>query len=97
MPQLKTTIGRPTNRFKINEKPLRVDEYIKTLSENDFQRTRIRQGTKGWIMGDIHLMQMWVWFSNGTEAKPRKRTLMIRKGLKKGRPNRILSNQHSNK
>lgn len=86
LPQLKTRIGRPTNRFKVIEKPIRVDEYIKSLSATDFKRVKIRKGTKGWIMSDIHLVEVWVWLWNGTEEHPRKRTVMIRKGLKKGDP-----------
>jgi len=84
LPQLKGRLGRPTKRFKVDEKPIRVDEYLKGLSDGNFERVKIRKGTKGWIMGDIHLMEVWVW--NGKGAHPRKRTLMIRKGLKKGDP-----------
>jgi SRSO17 transposase len=86
LPQLKTRIGRPTNRWKVIEKPTRVDQYLEGLSDSDFKRVKIRKGTKGWIMGDIHLMEVWVWHWDGTEQHPRKRTLMIRKGLKKGDP-----------
>jgi SRSO17 transposase len=86
LPKLKTKIGRPTNRFKANEKTVRVDNYLEGLTDNDFKRVKIRKGTKGWIMGDIHLMEVWVWHWEGKDAQPRKRTLMIRKGLKKGDP-----------
>jgi len=86
LPQLETRMGRPTNRFKVTEKSIRVDDYLSGLSDDDFKPIKIRKGTKGWIMGDIHLMEVWVWFWNGTQALPRKRTLMIRKGLKKGDP-----------
>jgi len=86
LPQLKTGIGRPTSRYKVNEKPVRVDDYLNGLSDSDFKRVKIRKGTKGWIKGDIHLMEVWVWHWEGKDAQPRKRTLMIRKGLKKGDP-----------
>lgn len=86
LPPLKGNLGRPTRRFKVMEKPLRVDEYIKGLSSDNFKRVKIRKGTKGWIMGDIHLAEVWVWPWDGKEQYPTKRTLMIRKGIKKGDP-----------
>jgi SRSO17 transposase len=86
LPQLKTKMGRPTKRFKVTGKSIRVDDYLKGLSDSDFKRVKIRKGTKGWIMGDIHLKEVWIWFWNGTVEHSRKRTLMIRKGIKEGDP-----------
>lgn len=86
LPELKTKMSRPNRRFKVNEKPIQVDDYLKSLSDHDFKRVKIRKGTKGWIMGDIHLKEVWVWHYQGRDALPRKRTLLIRKGLRKGDP-----------
>ena len=61
LPELKTKMSRPNRRFKVNEKPIQVDDYLKSLSDHDFKRVKIRKGTKGWIMGDIHLKEVWVW------------------------------------
>ena len=83
VPQSKR-MGRKNTLLMAVEPTTRVDEYYMGLKDSDFKRVKIRTGTKGWIMGDIHLAQVWVW--NGIEEQPRERTLMIRKGLKKGDP-----------
>jgi hypothetical protein len=77
-------MGRTNTRLKVLEQSIKVDDYLLGLTSGDFNRVKIRKGTKGWIMGDIHLAQVWVW--DGKEEQPRERTLMIRKGLKKGDP-----------
>lgn len=86
VPELKTRIGRPSKRFKVNEKPIQVEDYLKELSDEDFKRTKIRKGTKGWIMADVHVKEVWLWHYEGKDALARKRTLLIRKGLGKGAP-----------
>lgn len=84
LPQPKARKGRTITRLKVIEKPIRVDDYLKGVAASDFKEVKIRKGTKGWIMGEIHLAEVWVW--DGKEQTPRKRTLMIRKALKKGDP-----------
>lgn len=71
--------GRPTSKLKCHQKPLQADTYYESLQTTDFKTVKIRKGTKGWIMGAIHKVQVWVW--NGKEQRGRRRTLIIRKAL----------------
>ena len=73
--------GRKPTRLVADQKPVEVQDYIKTLRPSDFQEVKIRKGTKGWLMAKVHIASVWVWDHEESQARPR--TLIIRKPIKK--------------
>lgn len=71
-------------QLKAGLPPIRVDGYLKGLRNTDFQKVKIRKGTKGWIKAKAHVVRVWVW--DGKEPQARERTLFIRKPDKKKGP-----------
>jgi SRSO17 transposase len=73
--------GRKPTRPVADQKPVEVQEYIKTLRSSDFQKVKIRKGTKGWLMAKVYVVSVWVW--DNEESQARERTLLIRKAIDK--------------
>jgi len=74
-------------RLKADIKSTKVEDYLDQLEEKDFQLTKIRKTTKGWLKAKIHVAQVWVWnqgdHGKGAEKQARERTLIIRKPCSK--------------
>ena len=91
VPEKKAARGRKPVQLKAGLPPIRVDGYLKGLRNTDFQKVKIRKGTKGWIKAKAHVVRVWVW--DGKEPQARERTLFIRKPDKKNGPVKfVLSN-----
>lgn len=73
--------GRKHTRPVTDTKPVEVQNYIKTLHPSDFQKVNIRKGTKGWLTAKVHIISVWVW--DNEESQARGRTLFIRKPINK--------------
>lgn len=54
---------------------IQLQNYIKTLSVEDFTREQIRKTAKGWKYAMVHAVTVWHW--DGKEKKAQKRTLVI--------------------
>lgn len=74
--------GRKPKRLKTELQSIKVEDYLAKVSSGDFREVKIRKGTKGWLKAKVHLATVWVW--DGKENHARQRTLIIRKGIKKG-------------
>ena len=71
----------PKGKLITKETHIKVQDYYNSLDKSkDFEKVKIRRGTKGWIKADVHTVQVWVW--NEKEQKARSRTLVIKKGDK---------------
>ena len=81
LPEKKGTKGRMPKRLKTKESSIRVDNYIKDLPKEAWQKVRIRKTTKGWLKGLVHVKEVMTW--DGEESEARKRTLIVRKDIDK--------------
>ena len=83
-------IGLPSprhKRLKADGQPIKVEDYLQQLAEEDFKYIKIRKTTKGWLKAKIHVVKVWVWdqgdHGKGAEKQARERTLIIRKPCSK--------------
>ena len=56
---------------------IKVEDYYKSLSNQEYTLVEWRKGSKGWLTALIHTRKVWVWDSKS--EKPRERTLIIRR------------------
>jgi SRSO17 transposase len=80
VPERKSTKGIAPTKVQPSVKPIQLQEYIKSLSKEDFTTENVRQTAKGWKVADVHTVTVWHW--DGKEDKAQKRTLVITKSEK---------------
>ena len=90
IPKSTSKKGRQPTRLKTDEEAFEVNQYCKTLKKSDFEKVKVRKGTKGWIKAHVHTQVVWVW--DGKESNARQRTLIIHKGVGKEEPKFAMSN-----
>lgn len=73
--------GRKHTRPVTDTEPVEVQQYLKNLRAANFQEVNIRKGTKGWLKAKIHIVPVWVW--DNEESQARERTLIIRQPVNK--------------
>jgi len=81
VPEMKNPKGRKPTVPQPNAQPIRLDQYLKTLKDIDWQTIKIRKTAKGWLKSKIHKVEVWVW--NKEHKALKKRTLIISKTLDK--------------
>jgi SRSO17 transposase len=80
IPDRKSTRGREPKLLRPNIESMQLQDYVKTLSNNDFTREQVRKTAKGWKYAMVHTVTVWQW--DGKEKKAQKRTLVITKSEK---------------
>jgi len=80
IPPRKGNRGKIPTKIQPDIEAIQLQDYIKTLSDEDFTREQIRKTAKGWKFAKVHTVTVWHW--NGTEETARKRTLVITKSEK---------------
>jgi SRSO17 transposase len=76
-----TKKGKEIIKLTNEQKSVRVEDYYKTLTKNDFTKVEWRKGTKGWLKALFHIQTVWIWDTKTEKAQ--KRTLIIRKDRNK--------------
>ena len=79
IPQKTSNKGRPISKRQTESSTVRVDAYLKSLSDDDWAKVLIRKTTKGWLKAWVHIKEVWVW--DKEEASARKRVLVLRKTI----------------
>lgn len=79
-PARKSSRGRTPTALKSDIQPIQLQDYIKTLSTEDFTREQIRKTAKGWKYAMVHTVKVWHW--DGKEDTAKKRTLVITRSEK---------------
>ncbi len=74
MPEKKAGRGRKPKKLKAEGKQCRLDQYLQSLQENDFEKVKVRKTAKGWLKLKVHVVNLWVW--DGEEKQARRRTLV---------------------
>jgi len=69
--------GRRPKNPKADKTAVRLDMYCKGLSEQDWEKAKIRKAAKGWIRLLVHKCTVWSW--DGKEDRARERTLVVTK------------------
>jgi SRSO17 transposase len=85
--------GRKPSLPKTDSVGITVQEYAKSLHNQDFKKVRIRPTTKGWLTAWIHVATIWVWDKKAGDQQAIQQTLVIRKPTdKKDKTKYSLSN-----
>lgn len=69
LPEKTSPRGRKPTRLEAQTASLRVDEWVKAQTEENWQKVTIRPGTKGQIRVEALHAHVWLW--NGAEPKAR--------------------------
>lgn len=75
IPERKGNKGRMPTNIQPDILPVQLQNYIKTLTDNDFTTEHVRQTAKGWKVAKVHTVTVWHW--DGKEEKACKRTLVV--------------------
>ena len=84
IPQPKSNRGRKPRKLKANVASMPVSEYVKTLNHLDFMELKVRNTAKGKLRGLYHFKTVFIW--DGVSKHASKRLLIIRKPVKKRKP-----------
>ena len=55
------TRGRTPTRYVVDEKSVRVDEWVKGLPKSAWEKKSIREGAKGLLQYEVVTQRIWVW------------------------------------
>ena len=75
IPERKGNKGRIPTNIQPDIQPIKLQNYIKTLTDKDYTTENVRQTAKGWKVSKVHTVTVWHW--DGKEEKACKRTLVI--------------------
>lgn len=53
--------GRNATRYVVNEKPVRVDAWVKRQPQSAWKKQSIREGTKGTLQYEVLTRRIWLW------------------------------------
>lgn len=75
VPPRKGEKGKMPTKLKADKTASRIDDYCKSLTDEQWGKVRIRKTTKGWKYVFAHSVTIWHW--DGIEGNARRRTLII--------------------
>ena len=75
VPERISNMGRTPTLLQPDIHAIQLQDYIKTLTPEDFTREQIRMTVKGWKYSMVHTVTVWHW--DGKEQNAQKRTLII--------------------
>jgi hypothetical protein len=75
IPERKGNKGRMPTNIQPDNQPVQLQDYLKTLTDEDFTTEKVRQTAKGWKVAKVHTVTVWQF--DGKEEKARERTLVI--------------------
>lgn len=78
VPERKSKMGIAPRKFRTDVPGQKVNEYIKTLEDEDWDLITFRAGTKGDMQAWFHRKTVWVW-AHARNPKAQRYTLIIRK------------------
>jgi len=77
LPARKGNRGPKPKRLIVNEKGIKISEYIKDLDREEWQEIKVRNTAKGSLKGLFHFKQVYIWDKD--EMLIEKRLLVIRR------------------
>lgn len=75
VPDKKEGRGRTPKLLRTDMAPVKVRDYLQTLTGKDFKDVKVRRTAKGWKKAKVHTVTVWHW--DAKEQQARKRTLVI--------------------
>lgn len=79
IPKAESCKGRKPSKPKAQTEAIRVDKWSDSQPDEDWQRIKVRETTKGSLFVDILHKQVWLW--DGKESKARKWHLVVRREI----------------
>lgn len=55
------TIGRTPTRYRVDQKPVRIDEWAKRQSQSAWKKIAVRESTKGMLEYEYLTIDCWIW------------------------------------
>ena len=80
IPAKSTGKGRKFTKFITTSKSVEARKYRQTLGDQDYKSVRIRKGTKGWILANVHVKQIYTWDKKSDQAIEKTLIITIRNG-----------------
>ena len=77
LPERKSPKGRTPKRLKASIDSISVSGYLRTLQSADWQTLKVRNTTKGLLIGKYHFVKVFIWNKGANQIEPR--ILVIRK------------------
>jgi SRSO17 transposase len=77
LPERKSARGREPKRLKASAEGIKASEYLKTLNTGKWQTLKVRNTTKGKLIGEYHFVKVFIWNKGSNQIEPR--MLVIRK------------------
>ncbi|MGB5530600.1 MAG: IS701 family transposase [Ignavibacteriaceae bacterium] len=68
IPPKSTGKGRKFTKLITTKKSVEARKYKQTLGNEDYRPVRIRKGTKGWILANVHVTQIYTWDKKSDKA-----------------------------
>lgn len=78
IPSKKATRGRIPSRYTVEEKSIRVDEWVASVPEKQWERVKVRDSSKGDLVYEVLCRQIFVW-DEELGATPKKWWLVVRR------------------
>jgi hypothetical protein len=72
-------MGKTPTKVKADMPTFRIDNYHKSLTDEQWDKVKVRKTTKGWKSVYVHTAKIWHW--DGVESNARERTLIITRTL----------------
>ncbi len=79
VPERKGVKGRMPTKLRAQTMPIRVDKWVEQQPEDKWQRTCVRDTTKGKLLVDILHQRVWLW--DGQESKANRWHLIVRREI----------------
>jgi len=77
LPERKSPKGRTPKRLKASIDSITVSGYLRTLQSANWQTLKVRNTTKGLLIGKYHFVKVFIWNKGANQIEPR--ILVIRK------------------
>lgn len=81
VPPKKGKKGRTPTNLQADKPTCRIDNYYQGLSQDQWEKVKVRKTTKGWKYVYVHTVAVWHW--DGKEENARQQTLVITRTLDK--------------
>ncbi len=61
--------GRKAEKYRVDEKPIRVDKFVSQRPESDWKTIELRCATKGTLTFEVLTVRIWVWHKEESEVR----------------------------
>lgn len=78
IPEKKSKKGRTPCEYRVDEKSIQIEDFVKSISNSKWETIEVRDSTKGPLVYEVFAKRVYVW-NQEMEKKPRNYWLVIRR------------------